>query len=125
MNLEDGDDHLADVAWDVYAKAQLPVRTGKLAHLPKRCTRPASRCRVQANRRVKVDSKLKAGRKVLFDPVDCPPADLPSKRVECTWGKWTKLSVSPLLASESAAKGIRVEKLEDISGLKEAIASVV
>lgn len=60
---------------------------------------------------------------LVFDPVDCPPADLPSKRVECTWGKWTKLSVSPLLASESAAKGIREEKLEEISGLKEVIAS--
>ena len=58
---------------------------------------------------------------LVFDPIDCPPTDLPSTRVEHTWARWTKLSVSPLLASESAAKGIQTEKLEDIPGLKEAV----
>ncbi|THH31780.1 hypothetical protein EUX98_g2380 [Antrodiella citrinella] len=56
-----------------------------------------------------------------FDPVDCPAADLPATRVERLWSKWTDLSVSPLLGSESLAKGVRVEVLEDIPGLKEAV----
>lgn len=54
-----------------------------------------------------------------FDPVDCREADLPSSRVEALWSGWKALDVSPLSASESAAKGVRVETLEGVPGLKE------
>lgn len=58
---------------------------------------------------------------LVFDPKDCPQTELPSTRVEGVWSHYTDLSVSPLLASESVAKGVRVENLEVIPGLKEII----
>jgi phosphomevalonate kinase len=50
------------------------------------------------------------------------PGALPVKRVQDVWSTYTELDVSPLSASESMAKGIRSEKLEEVKGLKEAIA---
>ena len=64
-----------------------------------------------------------SGELLVVDPIDCPPAELPSSRVESVWAEYSEMSVSPLLASESVAKGLRVEKLEDIPGLKAAMES--
>lgn len=58
---------------------------------------------------------------LVFDPEECPASDLPSTRVEGTWSMYQELDVSPLLASESIGKGVRVEQLEDIPGLKEIV----
>jgi phosphomevalonate kinase len=59
---------------------------------------------------------------LVFDPSGCPPEDLPSSRVESLWAGWKTLDVSPLSASESSAKGVRAEKLEDVPGLKGIVA---
>ncbi|KAH9940511.1 Phosphomevalonate kinase [Epithele typhae] len=57
------------------------------------------------------------------DPAGCAPEELPVVRVERVWGTHTgELRVSPLLASESRAAGVRVERLEDVRGLAEAVA---
>lgn len=58
---------------------------------------------------------------LVFDPKDCPESELPSTRVEGTWSTYKSLDVSPLLASESIAKGLRVEEMELIAGLKELV----
>lgn len=55
----------------------------------------------------------------MFDPADIPAEQLPSSRVEALWQGWTALSVSPLSASESTAKGVRVENLSAVKGLGE------
>jgi phosphomevalonate kinase len=44
---------------------------------------------------------------------------MPSARVEALWSSWRNLDVSPLSAAESVAKGVRVEDIESIKGLKE------
>lgn len=59
---------------------------------------------------------------LVCDPPNCPPAELPSARVERVWSTYKGLDVSPLLAAESAAKGVRVERLDDVKGLREAVA---
>ena len=56
---------------------------------------------------------------LVCDPPNCPPEELPSCRVERVWSTYKGLDVSPLLAAESAAKGVRVEKVEEIRGLSE------
>lgn len=43
----------------------------------------------------------------------------PLQRVEKVWSKYTALDVSPLSSEESVAKGARVERLENIPGLRE------
>ncbi|KAF7981860.1 hypothetical protein HWV62_31411 [Athelia sp. TMB] len=43
------------------------------------------------------------------------------QRVEKVWSEYTALDVSPLSSKESVAKGARVERLEDIPGLKEIV----
>ncbi len=58
---------------------------------------------------------------LVFDPADCPEEYLPSRRVEALWSGWKGLDVSPLSASESVAKGVRVENLGDIPGLREVV----
>lgn len=60
---------------------------------------------------------------LVFDPSDCPQDELPSTRVEGVWSSWKGkgLDVSPLLASESVVKGVRVESFEAVKGLKEAV----
>ncbi|KII92916.1 hypothetical protein PLICRDRAFT_490895 [Plicaturopsis crispa FD-325 SS-3] len=52
-------------------------------------------------------------------PHQSPPIDL----VEGVWGEWKELDVSPLSASESTAKGVRIENPEEIPGLSHAISS--
>ncbi|OBZ68350.1 Ferrochelatase, mitochondrial [Grifola frondosa] len=58
---------------------------------------------------------------LVCDPLNCPPAELPSSRVESVWGRWRKLDVSPLAASESTAMGVRVEAPEGVPGLAELV----
>ena len=58
---------------------------------------------------------------LVCDPPNCPPAELPSARVERVWSTYKGLDVSPLLAAESAAKGARVERLEDVVGLGDVV----
>ena len=58
---------------------------------------------------------------LVFDPEECPELDRPSTRVEGVWSTYKELSVSPLLASESVAKGARVEELDGIPGLREIV----
>jgi phosphomevalonate kinase len=45
------------------------------------------------------------------------------ERVEYTWSNYKDLDVSPLTAVESMAKGARIEKIDDIRGLKSATGS--
>ena len=56
---------------------------------------------------------------LVLDPPGGPDAEKPLHRVEQVWAHWKALDVSPLSATESFEKGIRLEKLEDIPGLKE------
>ena len=58
---------------------------------------------------------------LVCDPPNCPPPELPSARVERVWSMYKGLDVSPLLAAESAAKGVRVERLEDVQGLGDVV----
>ncbi|KAI1796392.1 phosphomevalonate kinase [Ganoderma leucocontextum] len=58
---------------------------------------------------------------LVCDPPNCPHEELPSTRVERVWSTYKGLDVSPLLAAESAAKGVRVETLDDVKGLKEVV----
>jgi len=55
---------------------------------------------------------------LVLDPETCPPEELPSARVERVWAAWKGLDVSPLSASESVAKGVRLEDVADVKGLK-------
>jgi phosphomevalonate kinase len=45
----------------------------------------------------------------------------PLERVEHVWSTYTDLDVSPLSSVESVAKGARIERLEDIVGLREMV----
>ena len=58
---------------------------------------------------------------VLEDPT--PLAGTPNAidEVEAIWSSWTALSVSPLSATESIAKGIRLERLQDVPGLEDVL----
>ena len=58
---------------------------------------------------------------LVVDPPNTPVGDLPLTRVENVWTSWTKLDVSPLSASESLEKGIRLEQLEDVPGLRDVL----
>ncbi|KAI0823349.1 Phosphomevalonate kinase [Trametes gibbosa] len=58
---------------------------------------------------------------LVCDPINCPTEELPASRVERVWSTYTGLDVSPLLASESAAKGVRVECLDTVPGLQESV----
>lgn len=60
---------------------------------------------------------------LVCDPVDCFPDQRPVERVEYTWSNYKDLDVSPLTAVESMAKGARIEKIDDIRGLKSATGS--
>lgn len=59
---------------------------------------------------------------LVCDPVDCSPDQRPTERIEHVWSNYKGLNVSPLLASESTACGTRLENLEDVPGLKDAVA---
>ena len=56
---------------------------------------------------------------LVIDPPNTSEGELPLTRVESVWASWTKLDVSPLSAKESLEKGIRLERAEDVPGLKE------
>ncbi|GBE81087.1 ribosomal protein S5 domain 2-type protein [Sparassis latifolia] len=58
---------------------------------------------------------------LVLDPENCPPAELPSGRVERAWAKWAKLDVSPLSATESIAMGVRLEDAAAVPGLQELV----
>ncbi|EIW63108.1 Phosphomevalonate kinase [Trametes versicolor FP-101664 SS1] len=58
---------------------------------------------------------------LVLDPVNCPPEELPSTRVERVWSTYTGLDVSPLLANESIAMGVRVEALDSVPGLRDIV----
>ncbi|KAI0743895.1 Phosphomevalonate kinase [Daedaleopsis nitida] len=55
---------------------------------------------------------------LVCDPLNCAHEELPSARVERMWSTYKGLDVSPLLAVESAAKGVRVEQLPEVVGLE-------
>jgi phosphomevalonate kinase len=46
---------------------------------------------------------------------------LPFRRIERVWSTWKDLDVSPLSAVESTAKGIHLEELDSVRGLRQAI----
>lgn len=60
---------------------------------------------------------------LVFDPLQKPPPNvlLPVDRVEGLWTTWTELRVSPLSAAESTAQGVKLEKLEEVIGLKDLV----
>ncbi|KAJ2925112.1 hypothetical protein H1R20_g11970, partial [Candolleomyces eurysporus] len=58
---------------------------------------------------------------LVCDPVSSAPDQSPTERVEYLWSQYTELGVSPLSAKESLAKGARIESLDKIPGLKDAI----
>lgn len=55
---------------------------------------------------------------LVLDPVDADPQP-PVHRVEHVWANYP--GVSPLSASESLAKGCRIEKLDEVKGLQKAV----
>ena len=55
---------------------------------------------------------------LVCDPESCDPDQSPLERVEHTWNNYKELNVSPLSSKESQAKGIRLESVDDIPGLK-------
>lgn len=60
---------------------------------------------------------------LVFDPAQQQPPGVlwPADRVEELWSSWTELRVSPLSAVESTAHGVKLEKLEDVAGLKDLV----
>lgn len=45
----------------------------------------------------------------------------PANAVESVWQEWKEMNVSPLMASESAARGLRVEEFPKVPGLLKAV----
>jgi len=60
---------------------------------------------------------------LVCDAVDCSPDQRPTERIEHVWSIYKELNVSPLSSSESTAHGTRLEKLEDVLGLKDAVST--
>jgi phosphomevalonate kinase len=58
---------------------------------------------------------------LVCDPVDCTPDLRPSERVERFWDTYKELDVSPLSATESVARGSRLEDVDAIPGLRDAV----
>jgi phosphomevalonate kinase len=56
---------------------------------------------------------------LVCDPESCNPDQSPLERVEHTWNNYKELNVSPLSSKESLAKGIKLESVDDIPGLKD------
>lgn len=54
---------------------------------------------------------------LVCDPENGKHDQTPLDRIEHVWGTYKELNVSPLSSTESSARGIRLEKLEDIKGL--------
>lgn len=57
---------------------------------------------------------------LVFQPPSHPTTVV--DKIENVWANYKELDVSPLSASESMAKGTRLEVLDDVKGLKDAIA---
>ncbi|KAF9531647.1 ribosomal protein S5 domain 2-type protein [Crepidotus variabilis] len=55
---------------------------------------------------------------LVCDPVSTLPDQSPLERVEHVWSTYKELNVSPLSSKESFAKGLRVENVDDVQGLK-------
>ncbi|KAL0066272.1 phosphomevalonate kinase [Marasmius tenuissimus] len=55
---------------------------------------------------------------LVFDPVD-KQGQQPAERIDSLWSTYKELDVSPLSATESKAKGIHLEDVNAIRGLKE------
>ncbi|KAF9071766.1 ribosomal protein S5 domain 2-type protein [Rhodocollybia butyracea] len=58
---------------------------------------------------------------LVCEPEDCQPGQWPRERIEYVWSNYTKLDVSPLSAEESLAKGARLESIDAIKGLRQAM----
>ena len=58
---------------------------------------------------------------LVLDPVVAEERDKPMHRVENVWATWTDGSVTPLSATESFDKGVRVEDIDRIPGLNDVI----
>ncbi|TFK44704.1 phosphomevalonate kinase [Crucibulum laeve] len=58
---------------------------------------------------------------LVLNPVSCAPDQSPLERVEHIWTNYTALDVSPLSATESLARGARIENLDSIPGLREVV----
>ncbi|KAJ7045529.1 phosphomevalonate kinase [Mycena alexandri] len=59
---------------------------------------------------------------LVCEPKDLLPNQRPVEVVENVWSTYTELDVSPLSVVESMAKGARIEQLDMIPGLRDAIA---
>jgi len=58
---------------------------------------------------------------LVFEPLKCRADELPSSRIEHVWAHWKGLDVSPLSASESVAKGVRLEDVGAVNRLEELV----
>ncbi|KAJ3768665.1 phosphomevalonate kinase [Lentinula raphanica] len=58
---------------------------------------------------------------LMCEPEQCRPDQWPRERVEHLWSHYTELKVTPLSAVESMAKGARLENIDEIVGLKNAM----
>lgn len=56
---------------------------------------------------------------LVFDLPTSNAGDRPLNRVEQLWASWKKLDVSPLSATESFERGLRVEQPGRVPGLQE------
>ncbi|KAF5370682.1 hypothetical protein D9758_001804 [Tetrapyrgos nigripes] len=59
---------------------------------------------------------------LVCEPSETQHDPLPREKIEYVWSNYKELSVSPLLAVESMAKGARMENIDEIKGLRDAIA---
>jgi len=57
---------------------------------------------------------------LVCEPEECKYEPRPRERVEHVWSNYTELDVSPLSAEESMAKGVRLESIDDVEGLRHA-----
>ncbi|KAF8629682.1 hypothetical protein AX17_005618 [Amanita inopinata Kibby_2008] len=58
---------------------------------------------------------------LVCDPMDCYPDQHPRDRIEHLWSNYKELDVSPLSVTESISEGSRIEVLDDVPGLGEAV----
>ena len=60
---------------------------------------------------------------LVCDPESSKHDQSPLERIEHVWSMYKELDVSPLSSTESHAKGIRLEKLDEVMGLGVVIGS--
>ncbi|TDL24243.1 phosphomevalonate kinase [Rickenella mellea] len=58
---------------------------------------------------------------LVLDPSVSSPEDRPLSRVERVWTSWKALDVSPLSATESLEKGLRLEQIDNVPGMRAAL----